>query len=275
MFEDDAERPTTNLRGRLADVFFPALLADSQEALSVRLGERATLYHPLFGSSTGLTEINAALTRIAGWLGETSASFQHVRTLIGKDRDVCEGQLAFRHDGAHVDLPVGIVMERRKSRECDVRIYHATLPLKRWQAKRLPRAPLEKEPTLPSDVAAHLAALRLGDPDAIVAGFEADGQLRDGTGRIHARTAKAEGASPNRLHEYYVHLLQNERGANDWVPIVRATADDGRFCSVEYEIEKLRGDETAPKEGMFVFERGDSGLLRSVRIYDEIGYGNA
>jgi hypothetical protein len=69
-----------------------------------------------------------------------------------------------------------------------------------------------------------------------------------------------------------VQLLQNARGANDWVPIVLSAADDGRTCAVEFEIEKLRGDETTPKEGLMIFERGDSGLFRSVRVYDEVGY---
>ena len=124
------------------------------------------------------------------------------------------------------------------------------------------RANPETEPSLAQDVATHLSAVRLGDADAIVAGFESAGSLRDGTGKSYSR----EGG---QMHDFYISLLQNAHGANDWVPIVRRTADDGRTCSIEYEIEKLRGGETAPKEGLMVFERGDSALFHSVRIYDE------
>ena len=112
--------------------------------------------------------------------------------------------------------------------------------------------------------AEHLAALRLGDADALVRSFETGGHLRDGSGKVHPR-------EDDRLLKFYVDTLQSERGANDWVPIVLATADDGRACAVEYSTEKLRGEETAPKEGLLVFERGDSGLFRSVRLYDELG----
>jgi len=183
---------------------------------------------------------------------------------VGVDRDVTEGVLALRLDGEHLEVPVAVVMQRMKNREVDLRAYHATMPLRRWQAARPKRTDAEREYVVSKDVAEHLGALRLGDPDALVAGFEADGALRDGAGKLHPKAG-------DKLKEFYVATLQNERGANDWVPLVIATADDGRTCAVEYRTEKLRGGEIPPKEGLIVFERGDSGLLRSVRVYDELG----
>jgi len=265
MFDDDAERPPTSLRGRISDVYFPALLGDLEEPLGVRLGARATVYNPLFGSATGLTPIRRQLHDVSAWLGEHVATYAHAYTLVGVDRDVSEGTLGLRTDGHHVELPVAIVAERRKAREIDVRVFHATRRVGAWQAARSPRPPADRDHAIPGDVAAHLAALRLGDPDALVVGFEADGALRDGAGATHAR-------ANGKLREFYVRLLQSERGGNDWVPIVRSSADDGRTCAIEYETEKLRGDETAPKEGLLVFERGDNGLFRSVRLYDEVGF---
>ncbi len=262
MLDEDAERPSSKLRGRLSEVYFPALLGDSQEELTVRLGERASTYEPVFGVAAGLNEIKAKLSKLAKWLNDAGASYAHERTLVGVDRDVAEGILSLRVDGRPVELPVAVVVERRRAREVDLRVYHATQPLDRWQAARPPRANPETEPSLAQDVATHLSAVRLGDADAIVAGFESAGSLRDGTGKSYSR----EGG---QMHDFYISLLQNTHGANDWVPIVRRTADDGRTCSIEYEIEKLRGGETAPKEGLMVFERGDSALFHSVRIYDE------
>ncbi|MGH7280887.1 MAG: hypothetical protein ACRELY_05135 [Polyangiaceae bacterium] len=262
MFDEDAERPSSKLRGRLSEVYFPALLGESQEELTIRLGERASIYDPVFGAAAGVAEIKKKLTELAKWLSDSGASYAHERTFVGVDRDVAEGILSLRVDGRHVDLPVAVVVERRREREVDLRVYHATQPIDRWQAARPPRANPETEPSLAQDVASHLSAVRLGDADAIVAGFESIGALRDGVGRTHARDA-------GQLHDFYVSLLQNAHGANDWVPIVRRSADDGRTCSIEYEIEKLRGGETAPKEGLMVFERGDSALFCSVRIYDE------
>ncbi|MEO8800104.1 MAG: hypothetical protein ABI551_19575 [Polyangiaceae bacterium] len=262
MFDDDAERPSSRLRGRLSEVYFPALLDESQHELAIRLGARATVYEPLFGAAAGTVEIEGRLKELAKWLAEANASYTHGLTLVGVDRDVTEGTLVLRVDGRSVDLPVAVVVERKPQREVDLRVYHATQPFDRWQAARPPRSALEKEPSMAEDVAEHLSALRIGDADALVASVESTGALRDGLGKLHGR-------EDGQLHAFYVSLLQNARGANDWMPLVRRSADDGRACSVEFEIEKLRGGETAPKEGLMVFERGDSALFRSIRIYDE------
>ena len=263
MFEDDdGGRQTSSLRGRLSDVFFPALLSDSQVELGKRLGSRAKIYNPIFGAAAGPTEVPGRLKELAEWLSDKSASFSTSCTVVGIDRDVTEGTLSMRLDEQHIELPVALVMERKKAREVDLRVYHATRPLTRWQAARPPRGQREKDPAVPAHVAEHLALIRLGDVDALVAGFETDGSVRDGTGKVHARTSGA-------MHGFYVKLLQSGPAANDWQPVVISVVDDGRTCAVEYETSKLRGGEIAPKEGAMIFERGASGLLTSVRIYDE------
>jgi len=268
MMDDDGERLASNLRGRLAEVYFPALIGDGAEALAKRLGDRAAIYHPLFGQATGMAAIERSLARFAVWLNEHSASFVRGRVIVGVDRDVVEGVVSLRHQERNIDLPVAIVAERYRAREIDVKVHHATRPFGRWQAPRPTRRTTEREHVVAADVAEHLAALRLGDVDAVVKSFESDGVVHDGAGHLHDRASGA-------LKTHYVKLLQNEKGANDWVPIVTGVADDGRACSVEYELNKVRGEEMAPKEGVMLFERGDSGLIRSVRIFDEVGYGDA
>ncbi|WP_394837748.1 hypothetical protein LVJ94_12625 [Pendulispora rubella] len=270
MHEDENDRstiPELRLRGRLAAVYYPALLALSHRALAHRLGERATVYDPLVGAAAGLSAIAATLEELARRFADAKVSYEPAHAIVGASRDVTEGTLSLDAlDGkgaARVSLPVACVMHRRKERQADLRTYHATVPLGRAQAHRTARAP-EEGYVLPTDVAEHLAALRLGDADALVASFESGGHLRDGAGRIHRR-------EHDELHHFYVRTLQSERGANDWVPVVIATAEDGRLCAVEYRTEKLRDGETSPKEGLLVFERGDSGLFHSVRVYDELG----
>jgi hypothetical protein len=263
MFEDDdGGRQTSSLRGRLSDVFFPALLSDSQEELGKRLGSRAKIYAPIVGAAAGAVEVSRRLKELAAWLSDHSAAFSAASTVVGVDRDVTEGTLSMRVNEQHIELPVALIMERRKAREVDLRIYHATLPLKCSQAARPARGPSEKDPAVPAHVAEHLALIRLGDVDALVAGFETDGSVRDGTGKVHARTSGS-------MHAFYVKLLQSGPAANDWQPVVISVVDDGRTCAVEYETSKLRGGEIAPKEGAMIFERGANGLLTSVRIYDE------
>ncbi|WP_394826940.1 hypothetical protein [Pendulispora albinea] len=284
-----SEQAPISLRGRLATVYFPALLGGSERALASRLGDRATTYHPRLGAAAGLAAIEEHLTKLGQWLAGARASYVHQQEIVGVDRDVTEGVLSLRvppsnparaggaggagaaeidQTGARLSiaLPVACVMHRRKGRKADLRAYHAMLPLGGWQAPRSPREAHDGEDgyVLAADIAEHLAALRLGDAEALVAGFEREGHLRDGAGRVHP----LEGGA---LHAFYVATLQSERGANDWVPLVIAAADNGRCCAVEYTTEKLRGGESAPKEGLVIFERGDSGRLRSVRMYDELG----
>jgi hypothetical protein len=265
MMDDEGSRQPSNLRGRLAEIYVSALLDDAADALAKRLGDRATLYHPLFGQATGMAAIEKSLARMTEWLSDHSATQKRGRVIVGVDRDIAQSTLALRHEQRDVELLVAIVAERYRAREISVRVHHATQPFGRWQAARPARKPGEREHVVASDVAEHLAALRLGDVDAVVRTFETDGVVVDGIGRAHDRASGA-------LKEHYTRILQNEHGANDWVPIVQGVADDGRACSIEYETTKLRGEEIAPKEGVMVFERGDSGLIRSVRVYDEVGY---
>ena len=98
MVEDD-DRSSTGLRGRLAGVYFTALLEGAQEALATRLGERATTYNPLFGAASGLDAIAAHLEALAGWLREKQARYRPTFEIIGIDRDVTEGVLTIQHDG--------------------------------------------------------------------------------------------------------------------------------------------------------------------------------
>ena len=261
--DDDAEPQPSSLRGRLSDVFFPAVLGGAEDALAKRFGERATTYNPILGAAAGLSQIAAQLKEFGVWMNDRKTTYTPAHVFIGTDRDVTEGVLALRADGEHVDLPVAIVLERRKAREVALRVYHATQPLRRWQAPRLARGTGEREPAVPANVAEHLALLRLGDVDALVAGFAPGGTVRDGAGTVHTRSTGA-------MHAFYVRLLQSGPAANDWQPVILSVADDGRMCAVEYETSKLRGEETTPKEGAMVFERGDSGLFSSVRIYDDV-----
>jgi hypothetical protein len=49
-----------------------------------------------------------------------------------------------------------------------------------------------------------------------------------------------------------------------------ARADDGSTCALEYNVVRLPGRQIAPEPGLAVYERGESGLLRTVRIYNDI-----
>jgi hypothetical protein len=49
-----------------------------------------------------------------------------------------------------------------------------------------------------------------------------------------------------------------------------ARADDGTVCALEYTVVRVHGKTVAPQAGLAVYERGTSGLLRSVRVYQDV-----
>lgn len=260
----DQVREATELRGRLSEIFFTALLEGQRESLAKRLGALAKVYLPLFGACSDLGGIETALAQEQKWLKERGASFERRRTLVGSERDVCEGILHLTSAGPSIDLPAAVVVERIGNRQVDVRVYHATMPLERWQAQRQPRGDGAPKPAVADDVAAHLGALRMGDVDSVLGTLETNASLSTGKGQ------DVRGKDDN-LKEFYIRLLQSDAGSPNFVPMVLSATDDGRFTAIEYESSNLRGGEIAPKEGLLVFERGDSGLFSSVRFYDDLG----
>jgi hypothetical protein len=253
----------SNLRGWLSDVYLPALLSRDTEALARRVGVRATLDEPLFGL-VGAEGLASRLSELAGWLAERHAAFERSGFVMGSDRDVTYGVLTLAGKDQKLALPVAVGAERRREREVAIRVYHSTRPI---PGKRLPRAaqPVSAEETaVPPPVAAYLDALERGDLAAVVASFEDGAVVVDGTGAAHMKDG---GGS---LEEYFGSIL---RRRDLPVPIAlskNARADDGRACALEYAVVRIRGREVTPQPGFGLFERGASGLLHSLRLYDDL-----
>jgi hypothetical protein len=251
----------SGLVGRLSEVYFAALASSLATQLTARLGERATLIDPLFGRASGMAEVGARLDAIARWLTSHDGAFERFGFVAGSDRDVTEGALALTIDGTRLRLPVAVVADKRREREVEVRTYYSTQKLR--PASLPPRAPLvEEDPlALPPPVAAHLEALARGDVTAVVASFELGGTVRGPDGDTHA---KLDGGGP--LRGYYERLL-----AGGGVGVRKhGRADDGSTSVLEYTIVRFRGKDAAPQPGLAVYERGESGLLRTVRVYDDV-----
>lgn len=265
MAEDRQLTASSALKGRLADVYVPALVEGSLEALSRRLGNRATIEDPLHGRASSLSSIDPLLEKTATRLKEARATYRHIMSTTGVDRDVSEGLLTMQPPGA-ADLvlcPVMVVAERRRLREIELRLYYASDP----SAPRQPRVPLLQNDDLknvPQIVAHILEALRKGAIERVLSAFEEGSRFVDPRGRV---ACKKDGAMSTFLDEL--------GGRIDLVPM--GTADDGRTCCVEATLPT-----GLPRKGMggpppmrdaesaaLAFERGDSGLIRELRFYYE------
>lgn len=246
---DDAREPTSTLKGRLADVYVPALVAGSLEALSRRLGNRATVDDPLHGRASSLVSLDPLIARAAAWFAEGSATYRHVASTTGVDRDAAEGMLSMRIGGEACSVPIAVVAERRRLREIELRIYYAPPT----RADRLPRAPLTGsaiETPLPKLVSTVVDSLRTGAVEEALTSFEEAARAIDSRGKEHPK------------HNGTLASFLGELGTIDVVS--GGSADDGRTCCVEVTLSRKAG-ESAP--ALLSFERGDTGLVRELRVY--------
>lgn len=269
--EDASERGApSSLRGWLSEVYFAALVSGDAEQLVRRLGDRATVDDPIFGRKTGMPALEQFLAEIAAWLGKRAAAFEKTAFTMGSDRDVTEGTLALTFDGKQVTVPVAIVCERRPEREVEVRLYYSTRPINGTHAVRSPLLPQDDQVLVPPPVAAHLEALARGSVAAVVASFENGGVVRDSQGQSHHKTEDG-----GTMHRFYEDLLGAGSGADGaGIEVLKgARADDGRTCALEYTVVRVHGKGVAPQAGLAVYERGESGLLRAARIYEDVDIG--
>jgi hypothetical protein len=246
---EEARPPPSTLKGRLADVYFPALVDGALEALSRRLGNRATVDDPVHGRASSVASLEALVAKSAAAFAAREARYRHVYSTTGVDRDAAEGVLSYSKDGATRELPLVVIAERRRLREIELRLYYAQDP----GAPRDTRGPLVTAgfaSPLPAPLAGVVDALRRGEVDLALASFEEDACAIDPYGVRHPRQGGALGA------------LLASNGRMD--VIVVGSADDGRTCAAELTIAR-GGRQPAP--AVLSFERGDSGLVRELRVY--------
>ena len=231
MSEDRGPNSSSALRGRLADVYVRALVEGSLEALSRRLGNRATIDDPVFGRASTLSSIDPLLEKVSNRFREGNATYRHVASATGVDRDVSEGIIHLRGAGGESDLPIAVVAERRRLREIELRVYYASgAPQRRV---RPPLLAADEDVPVPQIVAHVLDALRIGAVERVLSAFEEGSRWVDPAGQAHA---KKDGGMAKFLAELGGKLELAPAGA----------ADDGRTCCVEAVV--VRGRSQADTE---------------------------
>jgi hypothetical protein len=248
------ERGASNaLKGRLADVYVRALVDGATDALSRRLGNRATIDDPVFGRASTLSSIDPLLEKVSKRFREGQATYRHVASATGVDRDVSEGVITMDGGSAKVDVPIAVIAERRRLREIELRVYYSSLA-----SQRKPRPPLlaaDEDVPVPQIVAHVLEALRKGAVERVLSAFEEASRWVDPKGQVHA---KKDGSMATFIAEL--------GGRVELVPA--GSADDGRTCCIEAIVTRGRANQE-PEPAALSFERGDSGLIRELRLYYE------
>ena len=255
----------SNVRGWLSEVYVPALVSNQADQLVHRLGGRATVDDPIFGRTTGMPALESYLDQAAAWFKKRDGAFEMLAFTTGSDRDVTEGMLTVSVDARRVSVPIAVVAERRPEREVEIRLYYSTKPILGASTSRAPLVPREDQLPLPPPIAAHLDALGRGDADAVVASFEDGASLRDPGGRTHVK----DGTGGAMRAFYEALFAQGPEGGRGVAVVKGARADDGRTCAVEYTVTRMHGSDVSPQPGLAVYERGESGLLRAARLYQD------
>jgi hypothetical protein len=267
----DRDAPS-GLRGWLSEVYLPSLVAAQADQLVRRLGDRATVDDPIFGRTTGMPALARYLEEVATWHRKHEGAFEQVAFVTGSDRDVTEGLLSLTFEGRRVKVPVAVVAERRPEREVEMRLYYSTKPIKGTRAIRSPLLPQDDEVAVPVQVAAQLDALSRADIGAILASFENGATLRDAAGEVHRKDE--DGGALRAFYEKLCATTGPSTGGGSrgsGVEVLKgARADDGRICALEYTVVRVRGKNVAPQAGLAVYERGETGLLRAVRVYEDV-----
>lgn len=250
----DETRPSAStLKGRLADVYVPALVSGSLDALSKRLGNRATVDDPLYGRASSLASLEPLVGKVSSWFVKERTTYRHVASTTGVDRDVSEGILHMAASGR--EMPIAVVAERRRLREIELRVFYVPPDA----AGRSPRGALvtfgygQSAPLAPL-VVGLVDAFRTGSPEAALASFEEGGRLVDARGGVFEKRSGALATHLDRV------------GSIDIT--VTGSADDGRTCCLEGSMSK-KGGTREPSSALLSLERGDSGLVHEARFYWE------
>lgn len=254
-FGSDDRGAPSSLRGWLSEVYFPAILEGALEPLLLRLGSRATVDEPMFGKSVGLEALAEHLAQLSKRFTETKATYDRYAFVTGIDRDMTEGTLAFDRDDLRLALPVAVVAERRKSREVELRVYCRGRELPRTSPRAAPFIP-PLPAVLPDNVRQLLDCFASGDAAGAANLFDAVSFTREPTARQREGRDAIELGFKSLIGEG-VELYPT------------GSADDGRHCVVEGALMRVAGSQIRPTPSLFVIERSDQGLFRSLRIYDD------
>lgn len=246
-------RENSALRGRLVEIFLPAILANNLDELGIRLGSRAAIATTVSGTRTTSdpASLQPFLTKTYSLLDERNASFERSTLVVGAEHDVLEGTLTFTQKGSVVDRPCAVFVTRRPDREIDVFLLVQVEGRSSFGPSAEAIVSAQAKPNVPVDVAEMIGACRMGDSARVISFFEQFGTVRAGDGSTFS-------AGEGGVRAFFEALFSRVR----WIPNVHRCLDDGRKVALLCSFES--------SDFMLVFERGDSGLLRTLTVYGSL-----
>src|SRR4051812_6112495 len=218
------------------------------------------VHDPRVGEVRGHRRLHQFVSRSKALLAERHARVETVASMSSNGRAVVELLAHLDGDSGEVAWPVAVVAESPNDRSIVFRSYFSQRPVD--GRSHLRPAILEPGGAAPSDVVGrYQAALEVGDPETVVATFEPEGYVREpiGPDPIHRGTAELRAFFSERF----------AAGGGIGLQPCAAT-DDGRRCTVEYNVVRWGNHDLPPQAGLGIYERGADGLLAAARLYDDV-----
>ena len=247
--------------------YLPFLLQGDVEGLAGLFGNTEPLVNDVReGRVEGRPGLERLVESTTKWLAGKRAYVQHLRTTNGPKRSISEEILHIDLFGKKIELPVGVLaLKNAAGAIIAIHVYHTLWPLKHKHTVR--EAFVEPDPNAEHTgvVLSFVKNLGVGDIAGALQMFEPDLYLREASGPPFVHWGTADVAS------YFVGLFAP--GA----PMIKkyTVTDDGRCAVMEFAVVGWAG-KAWPREqhqaGLAVYERGESGLLRAIRIYDDVAF---
>lgn len=273
-----------------AESYLELLAGGHPDELRTLFTGKPVISEPMWGSpETDFADFEKFVARAHVWMSRHSAEVDHLVTTRSIDpatnprgeRAVAEQVLILGFHGRRVDLPVAVVADDSNEGERQIRVYHSTWPMSGDHQARPPvlsaRADVEQEvKTRLGAVSQYHRSLAKGDLDGVLAAFIGKDTIgKDAGGEAGADEAivrePAGGAyfyrGKKELRRLYENMFSNGGGIE---LEYGAITDDGVRCAIEYNVRRWGQTEIRPQAGIAVYERGAGGLLRAVRIYDDV-----
>lgn len=245
----------------MSERYLELLLAGDVDGIAGLFGGEPLIEDPREGRVAGRAGVEALVASTESWLAGRDPSVQHLRTTRGERRTVSEHVL---HAGA-IELPVGVVAVPGDGGVAELHVYHTMWPFNGGHTVRPHFVEPDPGAELRDVIAQFAKCLGSGDVDGAQRLFEADLYMREASGPPYVHWGSRD------VRGYFEGLF-----AGGALGIQKNTVtDDGRCACMEFTVVGW-GGERWPAErhqaGLSVYERGDAGRLRAIRIYDDVAF---
>jgi SnoaL-like domain len=241
--------------------YFSVLQSGATRELEKVWPGEVVIYDPRAGEVRGHRQLRRFVRDSQSLWAEHHASVKKVASTSVGRRAVVELLVNVRDfEGREVAWPIAVVAESPDDLSVVFRTYCSQWPVDGSRHLRPPI--LESGEAQAGDVVGRfLADMEAGDAEGILSNFEADGYLREPIGPHSTHRGTVE------LGSYFAECF----GAGGGVHLEHcALTDDGTRCALEYNCVRWGSRDLPPQAGIGVYERSREGLLRAVRMYDDI-----